>query len=219
MTLASIISWLDGILDVAAFSDVSNNGLQIARSGENVSRVAFGVDASAAFLKEAGEWGAGLAVVHHGISWGGGIKRIEGGVYNVVKTAMDADLALYACHLPLDAHPLYGNNAGLARELGLKDVVPAFVYHGETIGLAGIAPDGRKIGVCSGGGAEFAEDAKRLGCDLFVTGEANWGEVIAARNCGMEMKLLGHYESETYGVKALAEAMARELGLETRFIG
>lgn len=219
MTISSVISWLDGVLRTHDFSDVSNNGLQIARTKNDVRRVAFGVDASRAFLQKAGEWGADLAVVHHGISWAGGIKRIEGGIYNVVKTAIDADMALYACHLPLDAHPIYGNNAQLALWLGLNETAPAFVYHGETIGLVGIAPDGRKTGVCSGGAAEFAEEAKKLGCDVFVTGEANWGEVIAAENCGMEMRLLGHYESETFGVKAVAEAMARELGLETRFIG
>ena len=219
MRLDELVSWLDGVLKTGDFSDVSNNGVQIARSdmGCEAKKVAFGVDASAAFIKEAAAWGAELAVVHHGISWGGGIQRISGGVYNVVKAAIDGDVALYAAHLPLDAHPVLGNNAQLAKELGLSSVSPAFVYHGETIGLVGTAPDGRKIGVVSGGAGEFAEEAKRLGCDEFVTGEASWGDVIAAENAGMKMRILGHYESETGGVRALAKEMAEKLGIETRF--
>ncbi len=219
MQLEKIAAWLDETLDVARFSDVSNNGIQIDCTRRDVEKVAFGVDASVDFLRKAAAWGAALAVVHHGISWGGGIKRIQGGVYNVVKAAMDADMALYAVHLPLDANDPYGNNFQLAKEMGLKDLRRAFTYHGETIGLVGTAPDGRKIGVCSGGAGEFAEDAKALGCDEYITGEASWGDIVAAGNAGMKMTLRGHYETETYGVKALAEAMSSALGIETRFIG
>ena len=220
MKLDKIVSWLDKTLDVAAFDDVSNNGVQIARRDRNapVSRVAFAVDASARSVAEAADAGAQLLVVHHGISWGGGVKRLTGGVYNVVRAAMDADLALYACHLPLDAHPTLGNNVGLAKELGLRGLVPAFRYHGQTIGFVGMQGIGRRavrVGVCSGGAGEFAEEAQRLGCGLFVTGEASWGEVIAAENVGMKMVCLGHYETEVYGVRAVAAAMKKALKVTT----
>ena len=221
MKLDKIISWLDKTLDVAAFDDVSNNGVQIARRDMEapVSRVAFAVDASARSVAAAADAGAQLLVVHHGISWGGGVKRLTGGVYNVVRAAMDADLALYACHLPLDAHPTLGNNAGLAKALGLRGLVPAFRYHGQTIGFVGMQGTGRRavrVGVCSGGAGEFAEEAKRLGCGLFVTGEADWGEVIAAENVGLKMVCLGHYETEVYGVRAVAAAMKKALKVTTR---
>ena len=131
MNISTVAEWLDKTLDVASFGeDVSNNGLQVARRGAEVSRVAFAVDASARAVNAAAATGAQLLVVHHGISWGGGIKRIDGGVYEVVKAAMDADLAIYASHLPLDAHPTLGNNAGLAKVLGLKSLKPAFRYRG-----------------------------------------------------------------------------------------
>jgi hypothetical protein len=65
---------------------------------------------------------------------------------------------------------------------------------------------------------EFAEDAKRLGCGLYVTGEASWGDVIAAENCGMEMICAGHYATETFGVKALARAMRAKLRVDTVFL-
>ena len=217
-SLKSIVDWLDAALDVRAFSDVSNNGLQIAREGERVDKVAFGVDASVRTVKAAAAAGAQLLVVHHGISWGGGIQRLTGGVYNVVKAAMEGGVALAGYHLPLDASRKYGNNYELARYLGLKKLKPAFPYHGNIIGVTGVNPQGVKVGVCSGGAGEFAEEAKELGCGLYITGEASWGEVIAAENCGIEMICAGHYATETFGVKALARALQSKLHLRTEFL-
>jgi len=234
MRLQEITEWLDRELDVGAFDDVSNNGVQIAREGEDVSKVAFAVDASLASVNAAAASGAQLLVVHHGISWGGGMRRIDGGLRAVVAAAIRADLALYAVHLPLDANARFGNNYGIARHLGLRNLRPAFSYHGNVIGVVGEDPDfaklsafvgeeiapspGYRVGVCSGGAGEFAEDAKKLGCDIYVTGEASWGDVISAENAGMKMACCGHYETETFGVKALAEGMAESLGVSTVFL-
>lgn len=218
MELSQVVAWLDRTLSVPSFSDVSNNGLQIARRGADVTHIAFGVDASLQTVRRAVEVGAQLLVVHHGISWGGGMKRLTDGLYEIVRTAAEADLALYAVHLPLDANRKYGNNYELARYLGLKNLKPAFVYHGETIGVIGVLPNGRKVGICSGGAGCFAPEAKALGCDLFITGEADWGEVIAAENIGMPMICAGHYQTETFGVKALARALSRQLKLKAEFL-
>ena len=241
MKLERITSWLDKTLNVAAFDDVSNNGLQVERepgtgNGEEVKTVAFAVDASVRAVEAAAKAGAQLLVVHHGISWGGGIRRVTGGVGRVVRAAIVNNVAVYACHLPLDAHPTLGNNAQLAKLLGLKRVKPAFNYHGNVIGLVGVLERREAlealakleglaeleglttpltVGVCSGGAGEFAEEAKNLGCDLYVTGEASWGDVIAAENCGMRMLCLGHYETEVFGVRAVAAAMRRALRLKT----
>ena len=233
MKLEKILAWLDRTLKVADFDDVSNNGLQIDRTAHDVRTVAFAVDASVRAVEAAAKAGAQLLVVHHGISWGGGIKRLTGGVGNVVRAAMEANLAIAAYHLPLDAHPTLGNNAQLAKYFGLKKVRPAFSYHGNVIGLVGVlesledlevlglleksaplkAP--LTLGICSGGAGEFAEEAKRLGCDLYLTGEASWGDVIAAENCGMRMVCAGHYETEVFGVRALSQAMKKALKLRT----
>ena len=259
MKLDKIVSWLDKTLNVAAFDDVSNNGLQVDRAtvgpvipnrprgvGDNapyrdfISTVAFAVDASVKAVEAAAKAGAQLLVVHHGISWGGGIKRLEGGIGNVVRAAMKADLAVAAYHLPLDAHPTLGNNAQLAKSFGLRKVRPAFRYHGNVIGVVGECLSSRVVeclrllgcldqlkdsqlknsktqtlGICSGGAGEFAEEAKNLGCDLYVTGEASWGDVIAAENCGMKMICAGHYETEVFGVRALSKAMGKALKLRT----
>lgn len=233
MKLSSALDWLAKELELGKFDDVSNNGLQIAREGDTVTRIAFGVDASVDFLKKAAEKGAELCVVHHGFSWGGGIKRITGGVYEIVKTALKNNLALYAAHLPLDANKKYGNNWEIARYLELKSIKKAFSYHGNIIGVTGKASKswsykigsseihlekGMKVGICSGGAGDFAEAAKFLGCDIFITGEASWGDVIAAENVAMKMIQAGHYETETFGVRALAEAMTTQLGVETVFL-
>ena len=248
MKLEKIISWLDKTLKVSSFDDVSNNGLQVDRAIEQsnnpnnrtISTVAFAVDASVRAVEQAAKAGAQLLVVHHGISWGGGIKRIEGGVGNVIRAAMKANLAIAAYHLPLDAHPTLGNNAQLAKLLGMKRVKPAFSYHGNVIGLVGEGLRYRVIeglrslgcsdqlktsqlktsnaltlGLCSGGAGDFAEEAKRLGCDLYVTGEASWGDVIAAENCGMKMICAGHYETEVFGVRALSKALKKALKVKT----
>ena len=219
MKLAKITDWLDRSLNCGAFDDVSNNGLQIAREGDEITTVAFAVDASVKSVHLAAEAGAELLVVHHGISWGGGIKRIVGGAYNVVKAALNSNLALAAYHLPLDANEKYGNNYELARYLGLTGLSRAFNYHGNVIGVVGRNRHNRLIGVCSGGAGSFAEDAKDLGCDIYITGEADWGEKIAAEDIGMPMICAGHYQTETFGVKALAKAMKKTLKLKTVFVG
>lgn len=233
MKLAKIISWLDAVLEPGRFDDVSNNGLQIAREGDVIAKVAFGVDASADFISRAVDAGAGLCVVHHGISWGGGIRRLTGGAYEVVRRAIAGNVALYAMHLPLDANRRCGNNWEIARRLGLSGVKPAFSYHGNVIGVTGRAAKtanvavgpalvslkrGEKVGVCSGGAGEFAEAAKALGCDLYITGEASWGDVIAAENIGMRMVTLGHYETETFGVAALMREMKKELRVDAELL-
>jgi putative NIF3 family GTP cyclohydrolase 1 type 2 len=219
MKLAKILDWIDGVLKVGDFDDVSNNGLQVAREGDDVRLVAFAVDGSLRSVKAAAAAGAQLLVAHHGISWGGGIRRLVGGEYAVVKAAMDANVALAAYHLPLDANRKYGNNWELARYLGLRRVAPAFTYRGNVIGVTGYNAHGKKIGVCSGGAGAEAVEAKRIGCDLYVTGEASWGERIAARNVGMPMVCAGHYETETFGVKALARGVSAALGVATVFVG
>ena len=119
MQLRKILDWIDRELEVGKFDDVSNNGLQVAGPDE-VSKVAFAVDESLASVKAAAKCGAELLVVHHGISWGGGIRRLTGGVYNVVKAALEGGVAIAAYHLPLDANRKHGNNYELARFLGLK---------------------------------------------------------------------------------------------------
>jgi putative NIF3 family GTP cyclohydrolase 1 type 2 len=69
--------------------------------------------------------------------------------------------------------------------------------------------------VCSGGAGDFAEAAQKLGCDLYLTGEASWGDVVGAKNVGIKMLCAGHYETEVFGVRALAKMMSAEIKIKT----
>ena len=243
--LGSLVSFLDKTLRVAAFHDVSNNGLQVANSGQ-VTRVITGVDASLRLLQDAAAQKAQCIVCHHGLSWGDSLKRITGLNHRLVSFALANDIAIYAAHLPLDAHPRYGNNAQLCKTLGLSAPKPAFEYHGENIGFVGsyakpitftafcdrvrktIAPDirvlnfGKKnvktVGVVSGGAADMIDQAADLGVDAFLTGEPSLQGYNLAENLNQNVVFAGHYATETLGVKAVAKLLQRQFHLSTECI-
>jgi len=247
MTLSTvaIVRFLDDTLRTDAIRDTSNNGLQIANSG-TASQIAVGVDASLRFLQAAAQQGADFVVCHHGISWCDSLKRITGLNYEIVAFAIRHNIALYASHLPLDAHPLYGNNAQLCKALGLMRIKPAFAYHGETIGFIGHLPKAvpfktfcagvsgkvnadcrsvafgkaavRTIGVVSGGAADMVEQAAALGVDAFVTGEPSLQGYNQAENLGMNVVFAGHYATETFGIRALAQRLTQKFRVPTTLI-
>src|SRR6195256_1761032 len=120
MELTALVSSLDGYLRVADVPDAPNalNGLQVANSG-TVSRVAAAVDLCEATVRMAAEQGADLLLVHHGLFWGG-LQPLTGRAYRRVAGLIAQNIALYSAHLPLDLHPEVGNNAVLARQLGVS---------------------------------------------------------------------------------------------------
>jgi len=137
MDVSTVAAYLDRELRIADFEDSSHNGLQVANSGR-LKKVCCGVDASLDFFELAAERGADMAICHHGISWGDSLARISGLNYRRLSTLLKYDVALYACHLPLDAHPVLGNNAQICRALGLKRLKPFGMYHGKEIGFEGV---------------------------------------------------------------------------------
>src|SRR5438132_12833224 len=120
MELAALVSYLDGYLRVAEVPDAPHavNGLQVANAG-TVSRVAAAVDLCEATVRLAAEQGADLLLVHHGLFWGG-LQPLTGRAYRRVAGLIGNNIALYSAHLPLDVHPEVGNNAVLARQLGVS---------------------------------------------------------------------------------------------------
>src|SRR2546426_5569737 len=120
MELTELVSYLDGYLRVAVVPDAPHavNGLQVANRG-TVSRVAVAVDLCEATVRLAAEQGADLLLVHHGLFWGG-LQPLTGRAYRRVASLIANDIALYSAHLPLDLHPDVGNNAVLARQLGVS---------------------------------------------------------------------------------------------------
>lgn len=243
--LRDIVAFLDRELRVGAFRDDSNNGLQVENSGP-IRTVCCGVDATAAFFEAASAKGADLVVCHHGLSWGDSLKRLTHLNYKRVAALMRHDMALYACHLPLDAHPRLGNNACLARALGVRRLRPFGEYHGQAIGFAGSLPSPvsyatfkqrvarvtggeprtmdfgpsriRTVAVITGGGSDMLEEAARKGIDVFVSGEPKLVAYHTAQEYGINAVFAGHYATEVFGVKALAAELKRRFGVETAFI-
>ena len=137
VSLAMIAQHLDALLDVGAIADYPNavNGVQLDHRGP-VTRVAASVDISRAVIERAIAAGANLLVVHHGMFWSG-LQPLRGTRYERLRLLIENDVAVYAAHLPLDAHPDIGNNALLARELGLAPTDGFAAHQGTMIGVRG----------------------------------------------------------------------------------
>ncbi len=140
MRCSELCTRLDERLDTAAYADVdaSANGLQVGLAASDVDHVAFAVDAAAATIERAAGAGADLLVTHHGLSWGG-IDRVTGTHYRRIAPLVEADLALYVSHLPLDGHQKLGNAAGVGDVLDLDSRAPFGRLGGEHIGQRGEA--------------------------------------------------------------------------------
>ncbi len=135
--LAEVVAYLDAELRTPEVPDyeAALNGLQLANSGR-VTRIAAAVDFSADTVDGAVREGANLLLVHHGMFWGGR-QAIVGKTYERLARAISGDLAVYSSHIPLDLHPTFGNNALLARELGLEPGATFGRYKGVEIGVMG----------------------------------------------------------------------------------
>lgn len=135
--LDQVVAYLDAELRTTEVPDFDGalNGLQLGNAG-NVTHVASAVDFSLQSVAGAVADGADLLIVHHGMHWSGR-QQIVGHVYERLKCAIGADLAVYSSHLPLDLHPALGNNALLARELGLTPTGTFGRYRDVEIGLMG----------------------------------------------------------------------------------
>lgn len=234
------------ILDISSFpGDASLNGVQIASSDKDVGKVAFAVDACLETIVKAAEAGADMLVVHHGLFWGRALA-IAGSHYERVKACLDADMSLFACHLPLDAHPLYGNNAQMALALGMDGYDPFGEYKGKSIGFKGKLPVGmtlpdiafrlgftfegglkllpfgktvvETVGIISGAAGDDVAQAVEEGLDLFITGDVPHEVYHYVEENHINLIGGGHYRSEVFGVKALERLVKGRYGLETVFI-
>ena len=235
------------LLDIDGFltADNSLNGLQVGNDGREIGKIAFAVDASLESFKRAAEAGAGMLFVHHGLFWGDS-PRLEGVHRERIKFLLDNNLCLYGVHLPLDQHPVLGNNAVLAKLLGIEEPEPFGLYHGRKIGYKGrlSSPltneeacrrisfcdrpplavylfgkdENRTAGVVSGGAAEECLQALEEGLDLFITGEPSHSYYHYALEGKLNYIAGGHYSTEVWGVRSIMEETANQLNIDTEFI-
>lgn len=248
--LAEVARYLDDLLRTSEIPDYPNalNGVQLANRGP-IRRVAAAVDFSSRTAQRAIESDAQLLLVHHGMFWGGA-QPITGHSYDRLAALLAADVAVYSSHLPLDLHQEVGNNALLARRLGLAPSDGFARYKTIDVGVSGssdVDTDDlvretrafarehggsvvatpcaagrrtRRWGICTGAGAsaETLGEALSRGIDTLIVGEGPHHTAVQADDTGLVIIYAGHYATETLGVKALGESVAKAFGLETVFI-
>ena len=243
-SLATTTAYLDRYLCTAEVQDYPGawNGLQVENSGE-VTKIGAAVDACEAVLTEAAARGVTLLLVHHGLFWPG-VQPVTGAFYRKMRLALGCDMAIYSSHLPLDLHPVVGNNALLCRALGFKKCTPFFTAKGQATGLQTraavslhelarrlervlgsaphISPGGpaktARIGVVTGGAGGEVALAAAEGVDTFITGEGPHHSYTLAEELGVNVFYGGHYATETFGVQALAAHLAKRLRVPWEFI-
>lgn len=241
---ADICSFLSDTLSIASVADYSCNGLQVQGTG-TIRKIGLSVDACLETYRLAVEHRCDMLLVHHGIIWGG-LTRVTGGVYQQLKYLIDHALNLFAVHLPLDMHPVLGNNAQLADLLGLRRRKPFGLYKGVSIGFEGVRSSGisrdtvvdtlcraldtectvlpfgpdtiRRIAVVSGGAAGELAEAIEKGVDCYVTGESSHENYHAALEAGINVIYAGHYHTEKGGVQAVGKLLEKTFGVTTQFL-
>lgn len=246
MPLSELTTYLDRLLDVGRFDDYAPNGLQVEGRPE-VHRILGGVSASEALIEQALAWEADAILVHHGWFWRNEDPRVCGVKRRRLRALLCADISLLAYHLPLDAHAELGNNAQLARVLGieitgelatgrgergllLRGRLPAAMSGAELgrhlaqrlarepLHVAGDRALLREVAWCTGAAQEYLEPAAAAGVDAYITGEASERTTHLARETGVHFYAAGHHATERYGVRALLEHLGVQLGVETRFV-
>jgi dinuclear metal center YbgI/SA1388 family protein len=245
-SLYTIAEHLDSLLDPAAYDDYGPNGIQVP-GREAVETIVTGVSANVELFARAREESADLVLVHHGLFWAGPPRPLDRASKRRLQLLFDADMSLAAYHLPLDGHLEHGNNALLAGAIGCEGSEPFGAHKRATIGVAGrfpgdgIAPDElvgrvhaatgreplaftdgprrvRTVGIVSGAGADYLEDAIAEGLDAFITGEPIERAMARAREAEVHFLAAGHYATETFGVRRLGDLLAARFGVRHVFI-
>jgi dinuclear metal center YbgI/SA1388 family protein len=242
--LNDIVECADALLQPQLFQDYCPNGLQVQGSRE-VATVVSGVTASQALIARAIELGADALLVHHGYFWKNEDPRVVGMKRNRLSMLLANDISLLAYHLPLDAHPVVGNNAQLAARLGIT-VTGGLQQQERPIGHVGhfeqalglddlallisrqlqrepliIAASERpvkRLAWCTGAAQDYIEQAAALGVDAFISGEVSEPTAHIARELGLHYIAAGHHATERYGVQALGGYLAEQLAIKHLFV-
>jgi dinuclear metal center YbgI/SA1388 family protein len=249
-SLGAVVEFLDRELRTREVPDYQGalNGLQAQNNG-TVTHVAAAVDCSTVAVRAATNLGADLLLVHHGMFWGGAVPLV-GAAFERTRLLIENNIAVYSSHIPLDLHPVWGNNVLLARELGLEPSAGFAMMRGVAVGVSGssdiatstlkdrAAAFSSRFGttivstplrenqrtlrwaMCSGAGAspDTLREAADLGIDTLIVGEGPHHTAVQATDSGLTIMYLGHYATETLGVRALAAELARRFSIRSSFI-
>jgi dinuclear metal center YbgI/SA1388 family protein len=242
MKLSALNTYLKEILQPARFNDYCPNGLQVEGRSE-VNKIVTGVTASQSLIDEAVKRNADAILVHHGYFWRGEMPEIVGMKKRRIQTLLRHDINLFAYHLPLDAHPEFGNNVMLGKKLNLaidrwlddKQMVamttlPAPVELADLCALiktqlgrtpqliAGSKSSIQTIAWCTGAAQQYIDIAILADVDVFISGEISEQTVHAVRESNTAYIAAGHHATERYGIQALGDHLSEKLGLLHEFV-
>jgi len=183
-----------------------------------------------------------MMFVHHGLFWGG-LQAVRGQYYEKLACMIGGNLGLYSAHLPLDMHPVLGNNRALAELVDLERPEAFGEYEGQLIGLKGrvkrqpaqtlgkilqeklgaavkVIGEGEveTVGLVTGGAGDIIGQAVREGLDCYITGEGANHQFHEAVEGGCVLMFAGHYATETGGVKAVGRHLEQKFGIAVEFL-
>lgn len=244
MQREELTKYLHDYMNVESFKDLGPNGLQV-EGCKDIMKIITGVSAGVELFEEALEKRAEAILVHHGVIWNFERPVYKGGYKKRIKLLLENDINLYAYHLPLDAHPIVGNNIEIAKTLGLSDIEPFGDYNGQSIGFQGRLP-GReaqdffseikskineqalifpygprkinKVGIISGGAQKSVNQAVEAGLDLYLTGEVSEHILHYVKEEGIHFVAAGHHATERFGVKALGAHLQKKFNLNVEYV-
>lgn len=239
--LKEIIQWCDQTLKSHEFKDYAPNGLQIEGKSE-VKKILCAVTASQDAIDAAIAQQADLLLVHHGYFWKGEAYPITGIRGKRIKALIQNDISLVGYHLPLDSHPILGNNAAIAEILSLEKIEAldpselnpigniGYLKHPmqpedfkhylteklgfETIHLNAEKSMIQKVGFCTGAAQDFITKAADMDCDAFISGEVSERTFYEAKELDVHYFACGHHATERYGVQRLAKAISEQFNIE-----
>ena len=237
----TLIEHLDTFLDARRFHDYAPNGLQVGGRAE-IARLVTAVSASRAAIDHAVERKADALLVHHGYFWKGEAPEVTGIKRARLKRLLQADINLIAYHLPLDQHPVVGNNPLFGKKLNLGDIrqstdeemlwlgelgrpqaEQAFIATVEAELARSPICAGRtgkmlqRVAWCTGAAQDYLACAAKAGAQVFLTGEYAERSYHEANELGVLFLACGHHATETFGVRALGDYLSGEFALDTRF--
>jgi len=245
-SISQLTTFLENTLKHEQYTDLAMNGLQVGFSDHPVKKVAVAVDSGLSIIEEAVQSEADLLLVHHGLFWGA-LEPITGVLGKKIKLLADAECGLFASHLPLDGHIKYGNAAQMAALLNLKKVQGFFDYQGMNVGIRGVLPTAlsteeirailvdqigndyclalpfgksklTEVGIVTGSGSAALKEGAENGIELLISGEPKQECYHTAQELKINALFVGHYASETLGVKSLATLLENKFSIETFFI-
>ena len=230
MTVKDIYHFINTLAPFDTKAAWDNPGLLVGDENAAVTKAVVALDVTAEEIAQAKRVGAQAVIAHHPVIFRPQKAFLAG---DVCYEAARCGVACVCAHTNLDKAP-GGVNDALCEALGMvyeklpDDYAEGFLNVGTIDGIDGAEALARhiadrlsaavryvdagapikKIGVCSGAGADEFAEAQRAGCTAMVTGDASYHDFLDAQAAGVSLFAAGHYETEIVIVEALVKKLS-----------